>query len=731
MKKLLCLCICACLLLVACGKKSPDPTDADNATTGTTETADATETTGATAESTESADPTEGTEEIPSETTEAIEKPEETEELAAHCGAIDKSSVSLPNRTTVDLMKMAIDASTLADTGLKNLAVKSYGTGTFQDYYDLHSNPLYSAEYMLSATALAKQVTDANGFGQFFEEMLAHYGAKIEHKAYSWGKDLDKALTKLFEATGDTSAVQTAKEQAKKVDPQLQKPLAVYLNAVADAYQTIKGQTGKVHKDVYNNLLKFQYYTMTEGDMDTLALMTEAYYDMDFKAVLTAGRDVVRAAGVLANALKATSADTAFVINTPAGDIVFGGKQNDTYTDPNALLLVDLGGSDAYNGRVATNTYENPISVVIDLGGNDTYAGNAATQGCGILGAGVLMDLGGNDTYTAKYMAQAVAIVGVGALYDQEGDDKYTADLTAQSSGHYGMAVLVDGAGSDAYSAFAMSQASAGNCCQAYLVDLSGNDAYYVTPQADTKRYEEIQYSGHSGWNGNNSQGCGWGQRSVETDERGISGGIAGLIDLGGNDKYEGAIWVMGVGYWSGVGFLTDIGGDDTYKSYYYSQSSVAHYGVGLLADIGGNDHHELTSYYGGAGFALTYDRGTTVFINDGGNDTYYSHKASGGSSWSAYDEKGVQNQDMNYAIFIDTEGKDEYTDKDYRSYGYGRGGYFIDARDEDEQDLWFADEDAYIITNRVSQDGGVLLDYPRNDGEAHFWEDAKLIYLG
>jgi len=725
MKKVLCMFVCVCLLFVGCGNKVPDFTETDTTPTNSNATI---ETDNSTPGSSELVDATEETTPASSEVPETTEG---TQDIIPDCGAITSGAATVPERTTVDLMKMAIDASTLADTGLKDLAVKSYGTGTFQDYYDLHANPLYSAEYMLSATALAKRVKGTDTFGMFFEEMLAHYGAKVEHKTNTLGTDLDKALARLFEAAEDTSNLQTAQEQAKIVESSLRKPLAVFVSAVAEAYKTIKDQTAKVGKDTYTALLKFQYYTMTEGDMDSLALMTEAYDAMDFKAVLAAGRDVVRAACVLASALEQTPADTAFVINTPAGDIIFGSKQDDTYTDPDTLLLVDLGGNDTYNGRVASNSFEKPISVLIDLGGNDTYTGNAATQGCGILGVGALMDLGGNDSYTAQYMAQACSIVGVGALYDLSGNDKYTADLTAQASGHYGMAVLTDSAGDDAYNAFAMSQASAGNCCQAYLVDISGNDTYYVTPEADTDKYEDIEYSGHTGWNGNNSQGCGWGQRAVETDERGISGGIAGLIDLGGNDKYEGAIWVMGVGYWSGVGFLTDIGGDDTYKSYYYSQSSVAHYGVGLLADIGGNDHHELTSNYGGAGFALTYDRGTTVFINDGGNDTYYSNKSSGGSSWSAYDEKGRENQDMNYAIFIDTEGKDEYTDKDYRSYGYGRGGYFIDAKDEDDQDIWFADEDAYIITNRTSQAGGVLLDYPGNDGEAHFWEDAKLIYLG
>ena len=422
--------------------------------------------------------------------------------------------VTPPKRTTVDVMQMAIDASTYADTGLNNLEPKSYGTGTFPDYYDLHGNPLYSAEYMISATSLAKQVNSGDTFGAFVGEMLAHYGAHIENNRKTWDTDLDQALTKLFEAAGDTSNLETAKVQAKDIKHQVKRYLAVFINAAADAIKIIKEQTAMVGQDTYNDLLKFQYYTMTGGDMDSLAKMMTAYNTMDFRTVLAASRDVVRTAGALASALEKQPVNTAFVINTPAGDIIFGGQQDDTYTSPHALLLVDSGGNDTYKGRVASNTFEKPVSVLIDMYGDDVYTGRRATQGCGILGVGVLMDMRGNDTYTAKYMAQGCAIVGMGALYDQNGDDRYSCDVTAQATAHYGMAVLADCAGDDSYTAVGMAQASGGNCGQAYLVDRSGNDTYYVSPMLDAD-YQGLNYGGHDGWNGNNSQGCGWGQRAV------------------------------------------------------------------------------------------------------------------------------------------------------------------------------------------------------------------------
>lgn len=711
MKRIICLLICLCLLLAGCGAPKTDPTGTDGLPATSAGNGNAT--------NAPSADATEsGT---------AAENRDLPYTASGDCTVVTHAT---PTRTTTDLMQMAIDASTFSDTGLNNLPVKTYGTGTFQDYYDLHANPLYSADYMLSATALAKQVKDADTFGIFFGEMLAHYGAKIEHKANTWNRDLDEALTNLFESAGDTANLEAAKAQAKTLDPQVAKSLAVFINAAAEANQTIKEQTAKAGKSAYTDLLKFQYYTMTAGDMESLAKMTKAYDAMDFKAVLTAGRDVVRAAGVLASELENVAVDTPVTINTPVGDIIIGGKESDTYNSPNALLLVDAGGNDTYNGRVASNSFENPISVLIDLGGNDTYTGKEATQGCGILGVGVLMDLGGSDTYTAKYMAQGCAIVGVGALYDQTGDDKYTCDVTTQAAAHYGMAVLADCAGNDAYKAVGLAQASAGNCGQAYLVDTSGNDTYYVSPQLEDD-YLGLNYGGHDGWNGNNSQGCGWGQRNVETPLRGLSGGIAGLMDISGNDTYTGGLWVMGTGYWGGVGFLTDIGGDDSYESCYYSQSSVAHYGISLLADIGGNDRHALTNEGCGAGFGFVWDRGLGVFIEDGGNDTYVHDYFSGGSSWSEYDEKGREEQDMSYAIFIDTEGKDSYSPGDSQSYGYGRGGYFIDAGGTDDLDVDGTANAAGCVTDKTGQRGGVFIDYPGNDGEAHFWENAKAKYLG
>ncbi len=692
MKRLLCLLICVCLLFVGCGPKTPD-TNETGGTTGENAQSGAVDTDNSYLFS----------------------------EFLGFAGA--GSSVTPPERTSVDLMHQAIEASSFAGTGLKGFETKNYGVNLFPDYHELHGNPLYSAEYMLSNTALAKQVNNAAHFGAYFGEMLETYGARIENRTETWNADLDEALTKLFEAAGDTSNLQTAKQQAQGLDDQVKKPLAVFVNAAAEAVKAIKEQTAKAGKDIYTALQAFQFYTMTAGDMTSLSNMIQAYYSMDFKPILVAGRDMVAATGILARALENVTLDTAFTINTPAGDIIFGGKQDDTYTSPNALLLVDAGGNDTYNGRVASNTFENPVSVLIDIGGNDTYAGKEATQGCGILGVGVLMDMGGNDTYTAKNMAQACAIVGVGALYDQNGDDQYNCDVTAQAAGHYGMAVLFDGAGNDSYKAVGMAQASVGNACQAYLVDISGDDTYYVTSEV-VKGYEGMEYDLFEGSVGNNSQGCAWGQRNVESPERGIAGGIAGLIDIRGNDKYEGGLWVMGCGYWSGVGFLVDTAGDDRYTSCYYSQASVAHYGVGMLADIGGNDVHELVKYGGGAGFGFVWDRGLGVFIDDGGDDVYVGEQSIGGVSWSAYDEKGIENQDMNYAIFIDTAGRDKYCKGDYKAWGIGRGGYFIDAGGADEQ---VAPEPRANNKHYT----GIFMDDPNAGGEAHFWENAKLKYLG
>ena len=96
----------------------------------------------------------------------------------------------------------------------------------------------------------------------------------------------------------------------------------------------------------------------------------------------------------------------------------------------------------------------------------------------------------------------------------------------------------------------------------------------------------------------------------------------------------------------------------------------------------------------------------------------------------SAYDEKGIVNQDLTYAIFVDTAGMDYYSFAGKDSWGYGRGGYFIDAGGDDYNLGWKRYQNQ-INTGLDGQEGGVYVDYePGLDTPAApvigFWERAK-----
>ena len=54
------------------------------------------------------------------------------------------------------------------------------------------------------------------------------------------------------------------------------------------------------------------------------------------------------------------------VIDTPAGRVLIGGTQDNTYTE-DAALIIDLGGNDTYFNHAGGSTRLDPFSVVIDL----------------------------------------------------------------------------------------------------------------------------------------------------------------------------------------------------------------------------------------------------------------------------------------------------------------------------------------------------------------------------
>lgn len=650
------------------------------------------------------------------------------------CSVFKKDMPSIVRTGNYDVIEKAVSISDYSETGLENLDSFGYGEGKFEQYLKLHENPLTVSDYVLSVQLLAREVNNGVNFtADFAKEIVNEYsfGCKgiPNYKVYS---NLEKALKEFYALFGEQELLQY--EQINNLSPHVKNALAKWISAATKACKIIRAQTGKLDKRAFEILSAFTHSRCATSEIDDIELMRKLWQNTNEKEMIGAGVIMTNATAVLAHTLEGkgnfTTNGKSVNVSTPIGDIIIGTSGDDEYTSPNSLILIDEGGDDRYYGAVATTTsLERCISAVIDFGGNDCYSSDdCASQGCGILGVGLLFDMQGDDKYTATRLSQGCAILGTGIVYDQSGCDSYSCDVTGQASGFYGLAILSDANGDDSYSGYGFVQASAGNRCVAFLIDGDGNDVYY-TPEDVPSNYEKLEYDQpHLGKSGSFSQGCAWGQRSVPTDERGIAGGIAAVIDFSGNDRFDAGLWAQGVGYWSGIGFLYNEGGNDSYNAYYYSQASVAHYGVGAIVDIGGNDSYHLKK---GAGLSFVWDRGISMLIDDFGIDAYSCDGSSFAVANSAYDEKGVENQDMTYAFFIDTQGDDVYSVMTYyECFGFGRGGFFFDVDGNDYYMKTQNGEDNCIVFASEQKKGGVFSDTKREGDTlpfAEFFEKAKV----
>lgn len=627
-----------------------------------------------------------------------------------------------------DLLNQALDKGGHVER-LVDMPNQAYGEGYFEDYMTLHANPLQAAEYPMVMSAPAHQISaDATGLTDFIKHVQQSYGTEME-SSWTIAAALDEALEQLFAAAGTTEGLDTAKASAAAVSSSVVPAMTEYLSAIAHAQTLNKEAVAKIPAEKFDRFVDFTYCPPATSEI-VAKLAYIAQFDADQDMLRASGLIVIEATEALSAAVSnltdLTVTGESLTIDTPFGAIILGTFEDDAYTDPNAMLIVEPGGNDTYDGKVAVSlAYDKPIGVVIDLAGDDIYTADdadGATQGSGLMGTGVLFDLAGNDIYTASRLAQGSGLIGTGVLFDGSGTDIYTANVSCQSAANYGFAALVDISGDDSYHAVAYAQASAGNKAMAFLVDSDGNDTYYVEPYV-VEGYERAYYSQYPLTNGNWSQGCGVGNRAITSSAftTGISGGIAGLIDLKGSDTYTGGIWVMGAGYWSGIGYLLDTDGNDVYHSLYYSQGSSAHYGIGILQDVGGDDVHKLQKAEGleddcgeGASIGFVWDRGIGMLINDGGNDSYSGYRTYCGVAWSTADKNGIDAQEQTYAFFIDTAGDDSYGGASTNiSFGYGFGGFFIDAEGTDQYTGTYTGiTDGGAPTENADNCGGISIDY-------------------
>jgi len=397
------------------------------------------------------------------------------------------------------------------------------------------------------------------------------------------------------------------------------------------------------------------------------------------------------------------------LIETPAGEIVIGGREDNTYDLDllrNVCAVIDPGGNDTYiEGTVGI---ERPVLIIIDLAGDDAYRGEKpGIQGGAVCGVSMLIDLAGNDTYEARDVAQGACLVGVGMLVDYAGGDSYRGLRRAQGSAFGGVGVLIDRGGNDNYHAALYAQGFGGPLGFGLLDDLAGEDHYYagglyLDGYGDTP--------GYAGW----SQGVGAGPRGI------ANGGIGVLLDGGGDDVYECDYFSHGGGYWFALGFARDFDGNDkrlgaTRLGYdgrprkektflrwgigfgchyahgfvfddegddYYGGNIVGlgfawDIGIGGVFDFGGKDHFT----YANVSQAMASQAGMAILYDVGGDDRY-----AGSTQGRAPEKVKYHPQPQcggNFGFFIDYLGTDTYGGKTVKNNTYeqsgGPGGFFID----------------------------------------------------
>lgn len=611
--------------------------------------------------------------------------------------ASETASSAVATQEYFDMMEQAIDLMPLYQgTGLSGLPGKTYGQHAFSDYRQLMKNPLTTYDYVKSLERKAGEIRNSgNSLPSFHWSLLTEYAYHYDgsEDAASNADNLAEVLTAVFATEGQADGLAAALSALERIKPEVQGVLAAFLADGYAAYRKTTQALSELDSQDYDVCQAFVYCASATSDTAALEKVYAVWQKLSLASrqeLLLSGQQMEKAAFRLLRTLSANSTDglttdgAALTLRTPMGNVLLGTTGNDAYSSPDTFLLLEPGGNDIYTGRVAAGTsLSHPISVVIDLAGNDIYtatSADGATQGSGVLGTGLLLDVAGDDTYTASRLAQGNALIGTGVLWDGSGNDRYESDVTSQASSYFGVALLADGQGDDSYEIVGYGQAYACSQGISFLIDCSGDDCYTAHPLVQ-EGFEEFAYDGgrFESVSGNWAQGTGAGQRNI-----GLSGGLAGLIDFAGNDIYIGAIWTQGTGYWSGIGFLYDDIGNDTYKSFWYSQASVAHFGIAALIDEGGEDLHSfpvLSSDGGGRGASLgfTWDRGSAMFVDIGGDDIYEPTSISCGCSWSEYDEKGEASQDMCYAFFFDIGGDDTYRAGDDMSHGWGNGGFFFD----------------------------------------------------
>lgn len=182
------------------------------------------------------------------------------------------------------------------------------------------------------------------------------------------------------------------------------------------------------------------------------------------------------------------------------------------------------------------------------------------------------------------------------------------------------------------------------------------------------------------------------------------------IIDLGGNDRYQGVTdFTLGSGCLD-IGLLLDFGGNDTYRAKSFSLGS-GYFGFGLLYDAAGDDRYDGDTHVQGAG---TF--GIGLLIDEGGRDMYSGAVYCQGFGF-------VQGAGMIY----DSDGSDSYY----------AGGKYKDILRYDDHYLSLSQGFGYGLRPYMSGGIGAIIDLKGNDNYysdifaqgSSYWWSLGLIY--
>jgi hypothetical protein len=155
-----------------------------------------------------------------------------------------------------------------------------------------------------------------------------------------------------------------------------------------------------------------------------------------------------------------------------------------------------------------------------------------------------------------------------------------------------------------------------------------------------------------------------------ESNHYRLDASVRAVIDVGGNDLYEGAVGASAAD--RGNVIVIDVAGDDLYRSSAFGLAT-GRLGVGVLIDRAGDDRYELAPGSGATAFA-----GVGVLIDRAGNDEYRGSKYTQGAAVA-----GI-------AILLDGGGNDVHNADGYAIACAGASGFAL-LRDASGNDTYGA----------------------------------------